>query len=266
MKHQKVEVSIVRKTKNECLQELQIGKECLDDAEKLVEESSKQKFIAQTRYDNEYKRLEHLKSGKGVRLAQYGPARAYEYWLDLPGYSGSIYGATAKITEYGSIQYVSDVKGNSTGGIGGAVVGGAVMGPVGAVVGATVKRKITISTEIQEKDNRQFELQITGQGFAWSTTKPAGALRELQHFRDVVNARSTSVTSTLEDDSAKQEETVRELKIALERAIEAEREAILSVEKNQDSLNTLRETYLQVRRESGVVFKIRNWFRQRSGF
>lgn len=136
-------------------------------------------------------RLNELVSGRGSILAKVGPAALYEFWIDLPGYSGPVKGAVASLTQHGDIHQVSDVKGSTKGGLGGAAVGAIAFGPVGAIVGAVVRRKTSVKTEIRQVDSRQFELEITGPGFAWSTVQNPDKAAALQKFRNLVNARGS---------------------------------------------------------------------------
>jgi hypothetical protein len=84
------------------------------------------------------------------------------------------------------------VQGKTKGGLGGAVVGGVLLGPAGAVVGAVASRKTTVKTDVQKVDTRQFELELTGPGFSWSTVQGPAGEASLKKFRDVINARGSS--------------------------------------------------------------------------
>ena len=99
-------------------------------------------------------RLNDLESGRGSILAELGPATLYEFWIEVPGYSGPVKGAIARLSQHGDIHQVSDVKGVTKGGLGGAVVGGVLFGPAGAIVGAVVRRKTTVNTEFHVVDGQ----------------------------------------------------------------------------------------------------------------
>jgi len=149
-------------------------------------------------------RLSELRSGRGKRLGGlgFGQATVYEFWLELPGYSGSVSGAFAQLGLQGSLNHVSNVSGNTKGGLGTAVVGGLLFGPAGAVGGAIIGRKTTVKTKVQQVDTRQYELQIVGPGFAWSTTGDALTEHSFRRFRDIVNARGStreSIESLIRD-------------------------------------------------------------------
>jgi hypothetical protein len=142
-------------------------------------------------------RLNELQSGRGKRLGGlgFGQATVYEFWLELPGYSGPIAGAFAQLGLQGILNHVSNVSGNTKGGLGTAVVGGLLFGPAGAVGGAIIGRKTTVNTKVQQVDTRQYELQVVGPGYAWSTIGDAAAEYSFRRFRDLVNARSSSTES-----------------------------------------------------------------------
>jgi hypothetical protein len=142
-------------------------------------------------------RLNELRSGRGRRLGGvgFGQATVYEFWLELPGYSGPVAGAFAQLGLQGSLNHVSNTSGNTKGGLGTAVVGGLLFGPAGAVGGAIIGRKTTVNTKVQQVDTRQYELQIVGPGFAWSTIGDVAAEHSFRRFRDIVNARSSSTES-----------------------------------------------------------------------
>jgi hypothetical protein len=147
--------------------------------------------LAARSYNSVNARLAELTSGRGSILSKVGPATLYEFWLDVPGYSGTVKGAKAKLTQRGDIHQVSDVKGSTKGGLGGAAIGALAFGPVGAVVGAVVRRKTTVKTDVREVDTRQYELEIIGPGYAWSIIHGPDHAAALQKFRDMVNARGS---------------------------------------------------------------------------
>jgi len=146
-------------------------------------------------HQREIDKLKRLETGRGEILAFVADATIYEYWLELPGYSGPIAGVTAKVTEYGSVEHVSDVKSKTKGGLGAAVAGGVLLGPPGLVAGAVLGRKTETHTEIRTFDNRKYELEVAGPGFAWSTLDKR--LDPLRDFRDFVNARSNAPVTPL---------------------------------------------------------------------
>ncbi|MGD0021794.1 MAG: hypothetical protein ABSC54_05770 [Smithellaceae bacterium] len=152
--------------------------------------------------------LRELKSGRGALLAQISGASIYEFWFEFVGYSGPAKGASARLTQHGVIQQVSNVTGKTKGGLGGAAVGGLVFGPAGAIVGAVARRKTIVKTNVQTVDNRTFELELTVPGFAWSTIAGPEAEAAFRMFRDIVNARGTS-SDDIKAFIAKQEDFVR---------------------------------------------------------
>lgn len=135
-------------------------------------------------------RLADLESGRGSKLATACDATLYDFWVTLPTYSGPVRGATARVTASGDVHSVSEVAGKTKGGLGGAVVGGLIAGPVGAIVGSNVARKTSVQTKVRTVDTREYELEISGPGFAYSARRSSeGSLRE---FRDLLNARGSS--------------------------------------------------------------------------
>lgn len=145
---------------------------------------------AQRSVEHASARYEELDSGRGAMLATAGDAVLHEFWLSTPGYSGPVAGASARVTQHGDVHSVSDVKGTTKGGLGGAVVGGALFGPAGAVVGATVRRKTTVETTVRRVDTREYELEVLGPGFAYSARSVDGESFRL--FRDLLNAQGSS--------------------------------------------------------------------------
>jgi len=137
-------------------------------------------------------RLRSLESGRGTQLASLGQASLYEFWIELPGYSGPVRGATARITRAGDIQHVSKVTSSTKSGLGGAVAGGLLLGPVGAIVGNNMARKTTVQTNVTQVDTRQSELEVIGPGFAWSTRQMGSESSGFTRFRDLANARGAS--------------------------------------------------------------------------
>lgn len=135
-------------------------------------------------------RLGELESGRGAVVSTVGAATLHEFWLDLPTYSGPIRGASARLSESGSVYSVSEVSGDTKGGLGGAVAGGLIAGPVGAIVGSNISRKTTVETKTRTVDGRTYELEIIGPGFAYSVRR--STRDELGRFRDLLNARGSS--------------------------------------------------------------------------
>ncbi len=215
------------------------SRESLNNAEKHAKTTSAKCYALKLKYESACRRLEHLKGGKGPLLASKGPLEVYEFWLNVPGYSGTIKGVTARLTQYGDVQQVAEVKGKTSGGLGGAVIGGVIFGPVGAVVGAVASRKTTITTETHTVDSRQFELEVVGQGFAWSTIQTGEQyLSSFQQIRDYINNRGRQDES-IEDAIATQLNTVEETRVALDNATVAEREALEASAEALTSYNSL---------------------------
>ncbi|MBW6509514.1 MAG: hypothetical protein K0A94_08205 [Desulfuromonadales bacterium] len=162
------------------------------EARKLVNRARDGQKVALIRLQQAMERLSELQSGRGEKLVSVGPATVFEFWIDVPGYSGPVRGTKSRVTQYGDFEYISNTKGTSKGGLGGALVGGALLGPTGAVVGALASRRTTVETDVEEVDNRQFELEVTGPGFAWSTVQNPDTESTLKKFRDVTNARGSN--------------------------------------------------------------------------
>jgi hypothetical protein len=172
--------------------EVGAARQALRDAAKSSQSAGSDEKGRQRLLQDAATRLAALESGRGSRLTSFGEATVYEFWIEVPGYSGPVRGASARLTQHGDIQHVSEVKGKTKGGLGGAVVGGALLGPVGAVVGAVATRKTKVTTEVKQVDTRQFELELSGPGFAWATTQGPGSAPAMQKIRDTVNARGSS--------------------------------------------------------------------------
>lgn len=237
-------------------------RECLSNTEKHAKDVAAKCYAVKLKYESACRRLDQLKSGKGPLLSKIGPASVYEFWLDVPGYSGSIKGVTARLTQHGDLQQVSEVKGTTKGGLGGAVIGGILLGPVGAVVGAVASRKSTVTTDIHTVDNRQFELEVVGQGFAWSTIKQgAQYLSSFQQFRDYINSRR-SRDEDIQDAITTQQDIVESSRIALDDAIEVEREALATSAEALASYNTLLEEHAthNSQSQSGGLALLKAWF------
>lgn len=92
------------------------SRESLNNAEKHAKTTSAKCYALKLKYESACRRLEHLKGGKGPLLASKGPLEVYEFWLNVPGYSGTIKGVTARLTQYGDVQQVAEVKGKQVGG------------------------------------------------------------------------------------------------------------------------------------------------------
>jgi uncharacterized membrane protein YhaH (DUF805 family) len=135
-------------------------------------------------------RLHELEAGLGAYLGSAGQAVLHEFWISVPGYSGPVRGARARTTQHGDVHSVSDVTGQTKGGLGGAVVGGLALGPVGAVVGSNVGRKTTVQTTVRTVDTRSYELEISGPDFMYVLGGPDAD--SLCVLRDLVNARGSS--------------------------------------------------------------------------
>lgn len=171
-------------------------------------------------------RLAQLESGRGAPIAHAGAATLYEFWLDLPGYSGPVRGMSASLTQHGHIQQVSDVRGTSSNGCGCATLGGCLGGPLGAILGALLGRKQEVHTDLRTVDHRQFELQVTGPGVAWSLVSAPSAEAAVRKFRDRLYARSTNT-----DDPQALAVAQRGILVAKEAAAYAEYRKVPSVEK-----------------------------------
>jgi len=142
-------------------------------------------------------RLAELESGRGAKLASIGQATLYEFWVTVPGYSGPVRGASARVIQHGDVQYVSKVSSKSHSGIPGGLVGGAVLAPLGlaplgAIGGVLATRKTKVKTDVKKVDTRQFELEVTGPGFTWSATYAPAFAGLLEGFKNKANARGSS--------------------------------------------------------------------------
>jgi uncharacterized membrane protein YhaH (DUF805 family) len=161
-------------------------------------------------------RLADLESGRGSKLATACDATLYDFWLTLPTYSGPVHGATARVTASGDVHSVSEVAGKTKGGLGGAVVGGLIAGPVGAIVGSNVARQTTVQTTVRTVDTREYELEISGPGFAYSARRSSED--GLRAFRDLLNARGSS-SETADDLIPPQRASVGSLDLDAQRAV-----------------------------------------------
>ncbi|RJG10253.1 hypothetical protein D3879_19705 [Pseudomonas cavernicola] len=148
--------------------------------------------------DFELARLKDLESGRGALLGSEGAIKIYEFWIDLPGYSGPIKDAKAKLTQHGSLQQVSDVSSKQKSGLGGGIVGGVLLGPVGAAAGVLATRKNEVKTQIREIDTRQLEFEVAGPGYAWSFVAEIKLEENLRKLRDAINARGSRNESVTE--------------------------------------------------------------------
>lgn len=152
-------------------------------------------------------RLDELKSGRGKKLASAPDIEVFEFWLSIPGYKGSIQKAKAEMIMHGSLQHVSNVSSTSKSGLGGGIVGGLVFGPLGAAAGVLATRKNKVSTQVQQVDTRQVELQIAGPGYAWSVLAHSGYADKFRELRDLINAYGSSPKS-IQDSLREQTTTV----------------------------------------------------------
>jgi hypothetical protein len=157
-------------------------------------------------------RSKELESGRGLLLAGEGSIRVYEFWLEFPGYSGPIRGASAQLVQHGNLNHVSDVTSKQKSGLGGAVVGGLLLGPLGAAAGALATRKNEVKTDVRTVDTRQIEFQIVGPGYAWSTVVQFGLADKLRKLRDMIVSRG-SVTETVQSLLQSEQAAIAELRI-----------------------------------------------------
>jgi hypothetical protein len=172
-------------------------------------------------------RLDSLKSGKGAVLANlYNTAIVYEYWIQVPGYSGTVLGATSRMSQTGDVHQVSLVQSTSKSGVGGAVagglggtlVGGPLIGAAGAILGNNMARKTKVNTTVSQVDTRQVELEVVGPGYAWSTAYAHDALDAVRQFKDLVNARG-SAPQDIDTQTRSQEARVVELHDQMQRVV-----------------------------------------------
>lgn len=168
-------------------------------------------------------RLKELENGRGALLCSKGKIRIYEFWIEIPGYSGSITGSKAKLTQHGSLQQVSEVSSKQKSGLGGGIVGGVLLGPIGAAAGVLATRKNEISTRVREVDTRKIELEIKGTGYAWSYVGELQDEEALRNIRDTINARGSIGESVIELQK-QQEDIVRKLRVQLSNTESAVRE------------------------------------------
>jgi hypothetical protein len=136
--------------------------------------------------------LEQLDGGWGAPIAGVGPATLYQFWLEIPGYSGPPKGFTASSSQTGQVQHVSRVTSKTTSGAGCATIGCLAAGPLGAILGATMGKKNDVKTDVQVIDNRRFEIQVIGPGVAWSYVGNYSIEDSVRSFRDLLLARSTT--------------------------------------------------------------------------
>lgn len=190
-------------------------------------------------------RLKELERGRGSLLVEDNPVAVYEYWLDIPGWSGSIRGATAHVTMHGSLQQVGNVTSKSKSGLGGGVVGGLLLGPLGAAGGVLLTRKNEVKTRIENLDTRHVEFQISGPGYAWSTLAPFRDAESLRRLRDLINARG-SCNDNISDLITAQQSKVNEIgnRVSL---IEFEVKATeLALEEKEQSYQEIKQRYAKV--------------------
>lgn len=190
-------------------------------------------------------RLKELERGRGSLLVDDNSVAVYEYWLDIPGWSGSIRGATAHVTMHGSLQQVGNVTSKSKSGLGGGIVGGLLLGPLGAAGGVLLTRKNEVKTRIENLDTRHIEFQISGPGYAWSTLATFRDAESLRWLRDLINARG-SCNDNISDLITAQQSKVNEIgsRVSL---IELEMKATeLALEEKEQSYQEIKQRYAKV--------------------
>ena len=170
-------------------------------------------------------RLDSLKTGRGAVLGNlHNTAIVYEYWIQVPGHSGVVAGATARMSQTGDVHQVSHVQSTSksgvggalAGGLGGTLVGGPLIGAAGAILGNNMARKTKVNTTVSQVDTRQVELEVVGPGYAWSNAYSHDALDKVRHFKDLVNARGSALQD-LDQQTQSQEARVSELRDQMQR-------------------------------------------------
>ena len=172
-----------KEARNDARRQLSLAREAAREAVSRADAESLALSSAQAR-------LAELESGRGAYLGSAGQAVLHEFWISVPGYSGPVCGARAHTTQNGDLHSISEVSGQTKGGLGGAVVGGLVFGPVGAIVGSNIRRKTTVTTAVRTVDTRSYQLQVTGPSFNYvmESSDPSS----LNSFRNLVNARGSS--------------------------------------------------------------------------
>lgn len=146
----------------------------------------------QSEHDIALTRLHELESGRGTLLGSEGPVKVYQFWLELPGYSGPINGVLAQLDQHGSLQHVSDVSSKSKSGLVGGAAGWLLFGPLGGAAGVLATRKNEVKTNVRKVDSRQLEFLISGVGFAWSSVAHYSEIDKLRQLRDLINSRSSN--------------------------------------------------------------------------
>jgi chaperonin cofactor prefoldin len=216
--------------------------------------------------DDAANRLEALRSGKGALLANLVDAGSvYEYWIELPGYSGPVAGATARMSQTGDVHDVSHVQSTSksgvggalAGGLGGTLVGGPLIGAAGAILGNNMARKTKVNTTVSQVDTRKIELEIVGPGYAWSDEYWYSAMGKVREFKDRVNARG-SAPQDLDKQTESQEARVAELRDQMRRVTESNDAAAQEVRtaqlRHQQALGEYAATARTFWDKSKVVF------------
>lgn len=161
-------------------------------AKKVLGNAARDHLAALSKLEVATRRLRDLESGRGSLLVKVAEVTLFEFWVELPSYCGPVRGVRAGLTQHGDVHQVSDVTGTTKSGVGGAVLGGLLLGPVGAVAGLAATRKNNVKTAVRTVDTRQFELEIQGPGFAWSTIKGPKDEDDLRKLRDILNARGSA--------------------------------------------------------------------------
>lgn len=137
--------------------------------------------------------LQQLEGGWGAPIASLGPATLYEFWLELPGYSGPVRGFSATLSQTGQVQHVSRVSSKTNSGAGCATVGCFLGGCPGAILGAILGKKNNVRTDVDVIDTRRFEILVTGPGVAWSYVGKGSIEDSIRNFRDLLIARSSNL-------------------------------------------------------------------------
>jgi len=157
-------------------------------------------------------RLKQLETGKGKQIIISPVATIYEFWIETPSYSGPIKGTHCTVRQTGDIKVVPITTGDRTGGIMGALIGGAVAGQKGAVAGSILQRQNKVKTETKTIDTRQFDIDIKGNGWAWSATVGANDGDNSRKLRDAINMRGSSnedINRLIADQKQKEEQSTK---------------------------------------------------------
>lgn len=187
-------------------------------------------------------RLKELEQGRGSLLVKDNPVTVYEYWLDIPGWSGSIRGATALVNMHGSLQQVGKVTSKSKSGLGGGIVGGLLLGPLGAAGGVLLTRKNEVKTRIESLDTRHVEFQISGPGYAWSTLANFSDAESLRRLRDLINARG-SCNDNISELIRAQQSKVNEIRNRASLIDSKAKASKLALEEKEESYQEIKQRY-----------------------